>query len=160
MPASAEYFTSMYYPAVLITHTNLILKEFGLNSGARREIEQIMFIVKVGIIRCNYLFFSRRDRIRFPFCTHGPHLRYCIRMRNTTVRVLTYPLIVFFGRGSCANSSMGIPVLNFSMHHKMYLAKARGFRNEVEETIMQGDDEPSIPNGNTRFTHVRTSHSP
>lgn len=46
MPASAEYFTSMYYPAVLITHTNLILKEFGLNSGARREIEQIMFIVK------------------------------------------------------------------------------------------------------------------
>ena len=31
----------------------------------------------------------------------------------------------------------------------MYLAKARGLRNAAEDTIMQGDDEPSIPNGNT-----------
>jgi len=50
-----------------------------------------------------FWFFSLLERIRFPFCTEGPH-----------------PLTVFGFFASCANSSTGVPCRNFAMHHRIY----------------------------------------
>jgi len=57
--------------------------------------------------------------------------RILYKNEEHTIWALTYPLIAFFERGSCMNSWMGIPALNFSMHHNMYLAKARGFQKRL-----------------------------
>lgn len=64
-----------------------------------------------------------------------------------------YPLTVFFGFGSCANSSTARPRRNLLIHHSAYL-RIGMLSVSWRRMILYKDYLPAVPNAQPNFPHV------